>query len=282
MDSICIKDLEIYGYHGYHPEENYLGQMFSVSVTCWLDFQKAGQSDDLADTVSYAKIAHFVEKVFLRQTYKLIERCAETLAQEILLQFPIQKVSVTVKKPWAPMKSHLRYASVQVERMWHIAYIGLGSNLGDRESNLAHAIKALEKEGILVLNTSPIYETKPWGVLDQPDFLNAVVKVRTLYTPETLLAHCLSIEEELQRIRQEHWGPRTIDLDILLYDHITTENSDVVIPHPELANRYFVLKPLSDIAPLYVHPLLQERILTLAQKRSAMDGDTVQAWKYAT
>lgn len=129
-----------------------------------------------------------------------------------------------------------------------IAFIGLGSNLGDRRSNLERAVSNL-KASINVLARSSLYETEPIGRLDQPPFLNAVAKIQTSLSPKKLLALLLSVEEGLGRIRAVHWGPRTIDLDLLLYDDLIVQSPDLTLPHPEMTKRAFVLIPLSEVEP---------------------------------
>ncbi|MHB0977569.1 MAG: 2-amino-4-hydroxy-6-hydroxymethyldihydropteridine diphosphokinase [Candidatus Aquicultorales bacterium] len=128
-------------------------------------------------------------------------------------------------------------------------FIGLGSNQGDRLANLRAAVVELEKRGIALIRASSVYETAPVGKTDQPVFLNAVIEVETEEEPRGLLAECLEVEKALGRIRGERWGPRTIDLDILLYRDEAIKENGLVVPHPELAKRRFVLEPLLEIAP---------------------------------
>jgi 2-amino-4-hydroxy-6-hydroxymethyldihydropteridine diphosphokinase len=130
------------------------------------------------------------------------------------------------------------------------AYLGLGGNLGDRRRYLMEAVKALRDEpGVSVKSLSSVYETKPVGVIDQPDFLNLVLEVETDVPVHDLLARCLRIESVLGRVRIERWGPRTIDIDVLWYDGRTLNEPDLVLPHPRMAMRAFVLVPLAEIAP---------------------------------
>lgn len=131
------------------------------------------------------------------------------------------------------------------------AYLGLGGNLGDRRQYLAGAIHALNGElGIRVESVSSVYETKPVGVVDQPDFLNLVAQIATELSARELLARCLRIEADLGRVRTERWGPRTIDIDVLWFDGKTVDEPDLVLPHPRMLARAFVLVPLAEIAPL--------------------------------
>lgn len=129
-------------------------------------------------------------------------------------------------------------------------YLGLGSNMGDRESYLRKAVKLLAKrEAINVRKVSSIYATAPVGYTAQPDFLNIVLHAETSLSPESLLAVCMSVEQQLDRIREIRWGPRTIDIDILLLDEIEVHTSRLTIPHPRMTQRLFVLLPLVELAP---------------------------------
>jgi len=136
------------------------------------------------------------------------------------------------------------------------AYIGLGSNMGDREEGLNHAVELLGKtEGIEVTAVSSYYNTAPVGYIEQPDFLNAAAEIKTALPPNGLLQVCMSIEKELKRERVMRWGPRTIDLDILLYGDRIISGEHLTVPHPRMHERNFVLKPLNEIAPYAIHPV---------------------------
>lgn len=141
-----------------------------------------------------------------------------------------------------------------------IAYIGIGSNLGDRVKNCLSAIELMEKEHITVIKRSSIYETEPWGVNNQPLFLNMVIEIETVMNPVELLNILKDIEKKMGRENSYHWGPRIIDLDILLFDNLIVNMDNLIIPHPFLHKRDFVLKPLKEIAPDIIHPLLKRRI----------------------
>lgn len=141
------------------------------------------------------------------------------------------------------------------------AYLALGSNLGDREANLNKALQMLSKTvGIEVTNVSAFLNTAPVGYTDQPDFLNAVVEIETILEPYALLAVCNEIEQALKRKRIIHWGPRTIDVDILLFGDLVLEDERLTIPHPRMLEREFVMKPLCEIAPEAVHPVQEKTI----------------------
>ncbi len=128
-----------------------------------------------------------------------------------------------------------------------IAYIGLGSNLGDRKANLDMALDKLKKAGIKVAAVSKYLESEPYGVLDQPKFVNAVARVETELGPVELLDTLLGIENSMGRVRLRHWGERNIDLDLLLYDDVKMRTEKLTLPHPDMQNRDFVLKPLAEV-----------------------------------
>lgn len=137
----------------------------------------------------------------------------------------------------------------------HIIYLGLGSNLGDRLANLRAAVDALSPE-VGVSAESPVYETPPWGVQDQPGFLNMALKAGTDLAPGALRDHVKRIERKVGRTETFRWGPRVIDIDILLYDDLIVDRPKLVIPHAQMHKRPFVLVPLVSIAPDVVHPAL--------------------------
>jgi 2-amino-4-hydroxy-6-hydroxymethyldihydropteridine diphosphokinase len=131
-----------------------------------------------------------------------------------------------------------------------IAYLGLGSNLGRREEKLAEAQAQLHcPPEISVLRSSSFYETEPVGIKDQPDFLNSALEIQTSLSPQALLKRILQTEKKMGRIRTERWGPRVIDIDLLLYDELEVNEPDLIVPHPLLKERAFALIPLAEIAP---------------------------------
>jgi len=145
----------------------------------------------------------------------------------------------------------------------HIVYISLGSNLGDRLANLKQAIASLTPQ-MEVKAKSQVYETPPWGYEDQPKFLNQVIKVRTYLDPEPLLKHLKRLEVALGRKESFPNGPRVIDLDILFYDDRVLNTPSLVIPHPRLQERGFVLLPLMDIEPDLLHPVNKKSVREMA------------------
>lgn len=132
-------------------------------------------------------------------------------------------------------------------------YLSLGTNMGDRQHNLDRAIDALG-EGMVITAVSPIYQTPPWGLTDQPDFLNLCLQATTNLTPHQLLHFNQQVEIQIGRVKEIRWGPRLIDIDILFYDALILQEEQLTIPHPHIAQRAFVLVPLADVAPGLIHP----------------------------
>lgn len=148
-----------------------------------------------------------------------------------------------------------------------LVYLGLGSNIENREAYLQKALASLaELPQTQLTDRSPIYETAAWGKTDQSDFLNMVCQLETDLSPQELLRSCQNIESRLGRVRHEHWGPRTIDIDILFYGHEIIDEEKLQVPHPYLQNRAFVLVPLSDITESFIHPLLKKSAADLLKE----------------
>ena len=142
-------------------------------------------------------------------------------------------------------------------------YIGLGSNLGEREAQIRLALDDLARlPGSRLVRASSLYDSEPVGDVDQPKFLNAVAELETELSPRQLLWNLLLIERRLGRTRTRRWGPRTIDLDLLLYGPLVVEEPDLQVPHPEMTRRSFVLVPLVELDPLLVHPVTGETLIT--------------------
>lgn len=268
MDKIYVKELEVYGFHGVNIEEKKLGQRFLISLEMDLELRKAGLSDNLNDTVNYAEICYKVEDIFLLNKYDLIEKAAEEVAKAVLINFDkINKIKVLLKKPWAPIGKPLDYAAIEIERRWHTVFISTGSNMGEKKKNIEDAIDILNRrEDCRVGKISQYYETKPVGYLEQDNFVNGAFQLKTLLEPKELMNVLLNIEKELKRERVIRYGPRTLDLDIIFYDNLVTDDAEMIIPHPRAHQRQFVMKPLSDIAPYYVHPLLNKRLIEISEE----------------
>ena len=148
--------------------------------------------------------------------------------------------------------------------MTHTAYIGIGSNVGDPLENCRQAIHLLaNQEAVTLSRSSSFYETPPFGNIDQDNFVNAVARISTSLSPQNLLAVLLKLEVGMGRVRKEKWGPRIIDLDILFFDALVLKEEGLEIPHPGIAERQFVLEPLNEIAPGFIHPVLRKTAASL-------------------
>lgn len=270
MDEIRIDNLEVYAYHGVYPEENAQGQEFYVNAVLYADTRAAGLQDDLELSTNYGEVCHFISKWMKDHTCQLIETVAENLAREILLKFRLVKeIEIEIRKPEAPVGLPFESVSVRIRRGWHKVYLSVGSNMGDKEAFIRQGIEALQAHpDIEVEKISELLVTKPYGGVEQEDFVNGALAIRTLLYPGELLDMLHNIEAAAQRERLVHWGPRTLDLDIVFYDKLVYEDDALIIPHVDMQNRYFVLKPLSEIAPNYRHPLLGK---TVCEMLSAVD-----------
>lgn len=265
LDKIHIKNLEVFGNHGVFPEENKLGQKFLVNAVLYTSTREAGKTDDLTKSIHYGEVSHFITKYMMEHTFQLIESVAEQLAEALLLQFEHLKwIDLEIQKPWAPIGLPLESVSIEISRGWHEAFIATGSNLGDRGEYIRKGIEALAAcKECIVEKESQLIVTEPYGVTDQPEFLNGMLQVRTLLSPVELLHKLNEIEAAAHRERKIHWGPRTLDLDIIFYDNQVIDTPQLTVPHVDMQNRQFVLKPLAELAPWYRHPILGKTVKEL-------------------
>jgi len=256
VDIIRIENIEVFANHGFFKEENVLGQKFLISLDLYVNIREAGKSDNLDFSVDYGKISMEAKNFIQQNVFKLIETAAENLAEKILLEYKlVEKVRVELKKPWAPVKLHIDNISVIIERGWKTAFLSLGSNLGDKKAYLDFAVKEIENSDFCrVEKVSDFIVTEPVGEVEQDDFLNGCIEIKTLFTPFELLDFINKIESEAGRERTVHWGPRTLDIDIIFYEDVVINDERLKIPHIETENRLFVLEPLCSIAPFYKHP----------------------------
>ncbi len=271
-DEIRIDNLEVFAYHGVRRDEKENGQTFYVNAVLYTDIRPAGREDDVSLSTNYSEICHFITNWMQETLYDLIETVAETLAEQILLNFgAIQGIVLEIRKPHAPVGLPFESVSVRIERSWHQVYLSVGSNLGDREAFIKQGIDQLEEHLLIqVQKVADTVETEGYGFTDQPKFLNTAVKARTLLTPRELLDQLKLIEDSAGRTREVRWGPRTLDLDIVFYDKLIYEDDRLILPHVDMENRYFVLKPLSQLAPNFRHPILGK---TVTQMLEALDTD---------
>ena len=262
MDKIRIQGLEVFAHHGVFPEENALGQKFVINAVFIYGYQKCRQ-DRRSVPVHPLRGGQRTDPGIFGEPYlEAPGNGGGTAGAELLTTVPnLRKIRLEIQKPWAPVHLPLKTVSVEIERSWHKAYIALGSNMGDRQAHLQRGVDMLkETKGCRVGRVSDFITTAPYGYLDQEDFLNGCLELDTLLTPQELLERLHEIEQAENRERKIHWGPRTLDLDIIFFDDLVLDSEDLHIPHVEMQKREFVLKPLNQIAPWVRHPLLRKTV----------------------
>lgn len=262
MDFIKITGLKLFAYHGVLPKEQETGQDFYINARLFYSMEKAGQTDELEDALNYASVCEFIGEIFTGRRFDLIEAAASHLCRELLLHFPqLQQVELELCKPNAPIPMDFTNVSVNMSRSWHQAYVAVGSNMGDSRQLIETGLNKLRSNRyIRSWKESELIVTKPYGPVAQEDFLNGCVGFETLLNPEELLLLLHGIEAEANRKRTIHWGPRTLDLDIIFYDKLVYESENLMIPHVDMQNRQFVLGPLAELAPNYRHPILGKTV----------------------
>lgn len=252
-DHILLKGLRVKGFHGVFEHERRAGQDFLIDVALQLDTRPAAGTDQLEDTVDYGALAIGLAEIVRGEPVNLLETLAERLADRCLADQRVVQAEVTVHKPEAPIPEMFSDVAVRIRRGRAVAVdavLALGSNLGDRLATLQSAVDALRAVvGIEVTAVSPVVETDPVGGPEQPDYLNAVVLVRTTLEPEVLLTRCQRIEAEHGRVRETRWGPRTLDIDLIAVGDRRHSSDRLELPHPRAAERAFVLVPWSDLDP---------------------------------
>ena len=271
MDQIKIDGLRFFAHHGVFDFETEQGQYFELSAVLETDTHTAGMSDCLEDSTSYAEVAQFLQDELTQNTFKLLEAAAEYACQAVLLHFPlIHAITLELRKPDAPIELEFQSVSVKIRRSWHTAYVALGSNMGNKEQFINGALTGLqETQSIRVKKVSSLIVTAPYGGVEQDDFLNGVCEIETLLTPQELLDRLHELEQNAGRERKIVWGPRTLDLDILLYDDVVMHTPTLTIPHIDMNNRDFVLRPLAEIAPYAIHPLERKPVVQLLKELAA-------------
>lgn len=268
MDKIKINNLEVFCNHGVLKEENILGQKFLVSAVLYVDTREAGLTDNLHLSIHYGELCQYIEKFMKKNTYKLIEAVAENLAMNLLIDREnLIQIDLEIKKPWAPIGLPIETVAVEISRKWHTTYIALGSNLGDKMKYLEDAVMALkQKSTCKVTKVSDFIITSPYGGVKQDDFLNGCLELKTLLNPKELLDFLHEIEKDAKREKTVKWGPRTLDLDIIMYDDLIISEDNLIIPHLEMHKRDFVLKPLAQIAPYVRNPVNHKMVIEMIKE----------------
>lgn len=257
MDEIRIDNLKVFAHHGVFPEETKNGQNFYVNAVLKTNTRCAGLTDGLEYSTHYGIVCEKITDFLQNNTYKLIEAAAEHTVKMLLTEFPLIKECVfELRKPEAPINLPFESVSVKIARGWKECYLAIGSNIGDRNAYMDMAIEMLKADSDFrnIVCSSRI-TTKPYGGVEQEDFLNGAIKVETLLAPEELLGRLHEIEAKADRKREIHWGPRTLDLDILFYEEDIISSPTLTVPHIDMENRDFVLVPLAELAFWKRHPV---------------------------
>ncbi|MDA3024460.1 MAG: 2-amino-4-hydroxy-6-hydroxymethyldihydropteridine diphosphokinase [Actinomycetota bacterium] len=248
-DHVLINDLRFESIIGVLDQERLAPQPLRVDVDMEIDLHDAGSSDDLEQTVHYGEVAVALANLARDTQYLLLERLAQHMA-EVVLSFPlVRAVELTLTKLQPPIPEQIDSTAVRIRRVRaeissttrHRAIVALGSNLGRREAHLRFAVERL---GESVVAQSQVFETDPvGGPDDQGAYLNMVVVLETELDPYALLRWLHRIEADAGRERVVHWGPRTLDLDLLFFDDVVITGGNLAVPHPRYAERRFVLAP---------------------------------------
>lgn len=267
-DFIKITGLQIYANHGVLDFEKEKGQSFAINAKLYYDMEQAGRSDQLEHALNYAEVCEFMTAQFKKKSFDLIEAAATELCEQVLLRFEqVLEIELELCKPHAPIGLPFENVSVNMTRGWHRAYLSIGSNMGDKKACLDGAVEALRNDTrIKNLRVAEYLVTEPYGVTEQDEFLNSAISIDTVYSPVELLDKLHEIEKAANRERTLRWGPRTLDLDILFYDDLVMETEELVIPHIDMQNRFFVLKPLCELAPGKVHPVAKKTVKQMLEE----------------
>lgn len=265
MDIITISNLKIYAHHGVYQEEKETGQNFYVNAKLYLDMEKAAKTDAVSDSVHYGEVCEKIHSFLTEHRFQLLETAVTETIRHILLCFPLLSgMEMELCKPEAPIELPFENVSVTRSLFWHTVYLALGSNMGNTKEYLDGAVKKLaDDNNFRDITVSDWITTKPYGGVKQDDFLNGVLGCKTMLSPNALLDRIHEIEQQADRKREIHWGPRTLDLDILFYDDLILDTEKLTIPHPDMQNRQFVLAPMSEIAPYFRHPLTKRTIVQM-------------------
>lgn len=252
---IEIKGLHVFANHGVLEEEKKNGQEFIVDAKLYSNLCKPAFNDSIYSSTNYASVCQTINDYMKAHTFDLIEKVAYELTKEILVKYEfVDEVNITLHKPNAPIDLEFDDVSVNINNKWNRVYLSIGSNMGDKKQYINEALCKLGESGyIKSVVPSSLIETEPYGYVNQDKFINGAISLLTVYNPYELLEFLHSIENACDRVREIRWGPRTLDLDIVFYEKIVLDDPDLLIPHIDMANREFVLKPLMELCPDYVN-----------------------------
>jgi dihydroneopterin aldolase / 2-amino-4-hydroxy-6-hydroxymethyldihydropteridine diphosphokinase len=255
-DRIELRGIRAVGIIGVLSEERGRPQPFEIDLDIEIDLSEAGRTDLVANTLNYGPPLDMVQRIVSEERHQLLERVAARIIEEVLTDERVHAAEVVVRKVRPPVPVDVATTAVRMRRTRDDvelirrepvrAFLALGSNIGDRRATLIDAIRATPE----VVAISGCFETEAiGGPTGQSPHLNIVIELRTRLDPFTLLAHCQRLERAAGRIRTVRNGPRTLDVDVLLYGDLKMESAELSIPHPRMNERRFVLTPLADLAP---------------------------------
>lgn len=261
---IEIKGLHVFANHGVLEEEKRSGQEFIVDAKLYSNLCKPAFEDSINSSTNYASVCETISNYMKSRTFDLIEKVSYELTKEILITYPlVDEVDITLHKPNAPIELEFDDVMVNISNMWNRIYLSIGSNMGDKKEYIHTALCKLEdSQYIKNVRPSSLIETEPYGYVNQDKFINGAISLQTVFNPYELLSFLHEIENDCNRVREIHWGPRTLDLDIIFYNDLIMDDPELLIPHVDMANREFVLKPLMELCPNYVN---QRNGLTVRQ-----------------
>lgn len=251
MESIIkIEQLKVSACHGVLDFEKTNPQYFVFNINVYTDFLDAAECDDLNKSISYCDIMDDVISFTKNNTFNLIETLAYRVSLFLLNKYTsIKRIDLQCFKPNAPYDADFKNVSTFVSLEWKQAYLSLGSNLGDKKAYLRAGIDGLNCDSIKVIKESSILLNEPYGGVADQEFANMAVEIKTILSPIQLLNKIHEIEYANKRERLVHWGNRTLDIDIILYEGCKMNTEVLTIPHKDYLNRDFVLIPLKEIAP---------------------------------
>lgn len=263
MDKIKIKGIQIYAHHGLFDSEKANGQPFIIDCEFKLDVSVC--NDKIENTIHYGEVTMDIVHFASSNRYDLLEMLGNELSKYLLKKYVLMReLSLTIHKPHAPIPTLFEDVCLTVNRRRANVYLGIGSNMGNRQEYLDLVTsEIITDENMKLVRKSNYIDTMPYGVTDQANFLNGALQVETIYTPQELLEFCHRVEEKAGRVRERVWGERTLDIDILFYDDLVLYTEHLKIPHPEVQMRAFVLQPLVEIAPYLIHPVSNKNMMEL-------------------
>lgn len=279
LDEIRIEGLEVFGHHGKDEASQRQEERFIINAVLYTDFHDFDSRDELSRTVPYGKLCQFISEWMESKACRLIETIADLLAQAILLRYHgfIKAVDMEIVAPELVRNTDSARVSVSVKvhRAWHTAYIGLASNIGDRQGNILSGVERMKQEaGIKVMQLSPLSEYPPYIITNQDNFINGVARIDTVYSPTELLRTLQAIEKLPKGMKPVRWGPRRLDLDIIFYDKLVMDDYYLTIPHIDMHRRLFVLEPMNELAPWFRHPAIGKTMRRLLRELQANTEDS--------